>query len=81
MKTDFKMKMGPKGKGKFKDNFNECQTSSAKRKYHQVYTNCSNEIIIINLSLVNKDGKNISYVEGGPRKGRKGKCPSYIAFS
>jgi hypothetical protein len=27
------------------------------------YTKCSNEIIIINLSLVNKDGRNISYME------------------
>jgi hypothetical protein len=45
------------------------------------YTKCSNEITITNLSLVNKDGRNISYMEGGPRRGREGKCPSYTAFS
>jgi hypothetical protein len=45
------------------------------------YTKCSNEIIIIiNLLLVNKDGKNISYVEGGPRKGRGRKMPFLYCF-
>jgi hypothetical protein len=84
MKTDFKIENGAqRQKVNLKITLMNAKLLVQKESTIKLaYTKCSNEIIIINLSLVNKDGRNISYIEGGPRRGGgEGKCPSYTAFS